>query len=182
MIVDLDDFHETNHRLDLLHALKQANPRFRATLFAVPALCNPRFLETLPAWLELAVHGYLHPDPYECSDWTYERTVQAITDRPPWFVKGFKAPGWQISDDTYQALLDHNWWVADQHLEDRRRPEGLRTYFYEDGGDRWHGHIQNSCGNGLEETWDELLARVTAATHFEWVSERVTPWRAVSLA
>lgn len=173
MIVDLDDFHETNHRLDLLHQLKDTNPLFRCTLFAVPGLGSDRFWESVPDWCELAVHGWLHPDPYECAGWTYERMQQAIDEKPGRFVNGFKAPGWQISDGCYAALLDNGWWVADQHLEDGRRPRGLPVYFYEDGNDRWHGHIQDVCGNGLQERWGELVGRVAAATEFRVCSQAV---------
>ncbi len=59
--------------------------------------------------------------------------------------------------------------MADQHLEDGRRPFGLRAYFYEDGG--WHGHIDNVCGNGIEETWDTVVALVQGAEEFRWCSE-----------
>ena len=85
------------------------------------------------------------------------------------FTRGFKAPGWQISDACYDVLLERGWWVADQHLEDQRRPAGLRTYFYEDGN--WHGHVQNVCGNGLEERWGEVVERVRATTCFRFASE-----------
>ena len=85
-----------------------------------------------------------------------------------YFAEGFKAPGWQISDDCYEVLRDHGWWVEDQHLEDGRRPP-MRVYFYEDGG--WHGHIQNACGNGIEETWLQLREAVLTAPSFELASE-----------
>lgn len=173
MIVDLDDFSEGNHRLDLLHELKLINHLFRCTLFAVPGQGSAGFFAGLPDWLELAVHGWQHPDPYECAGWDEDRMRQLLHEAvvQDHFVRGFKAPGWQISDDCYRVLLEEGWWVADQHLEDRRRPAGLPTYFYEDGEDRWHGHIQSVCGNGLEETWGELSDRVRAAPSFRFVSE-----------
>ena len=176
-VFDFDDFHEQNHRLDLLHQLKEINPAFRVTLFAVPACGTPAFWESVPDWCELVPHGWLHPDPHECQDWTYDemaRYIAAIEHDYPWFVRGFKAPGWQINDDIYRALVDHGWWVADQHLEDHRRPKELPTYFYEDGDDRHHGHIQNVCGNGLEETWEELVARVRTARRFTLCSESLS--------
>jgi hypothetical protein len=107
--------------------------------------------------------------------------MAVLLSAPVRFVEGWKSPGWQISAGTYRALNELGWWVADQHLEDHRRPEGLRTYFYEDGLDRWHGHIQNVCGNGLQETWPVLLEAVTEAPSFEFVSEAVVPW-AVAVA
>src|SRR3954467_508440 len=106
--------------------LKEINPAFKATLFAVPGLGTDEFWDSHPRWIELAVHGWLHPDPYECAKWTVER-MEKLLDEPSvrkHFVNGFKAPGWQISDACYQVLDERGWWVADQHLEDGRRPEG----------------------------------------------------------
>jgi hypothetical protein len=171
VVVDFDDFHEDNHRLDLLHELKRVNPKFRCTLFAVPGRGSDEFWESVPRWCELAVHGWKHDMVDECIEWDYARAARMMLEKPLYFVDGFKAPGWQISDATYRLLNDFDWWVADQHLEDARRPESLLTYFYEDGEDRWHGHIQNVCGNGLEERWDELVERVASAESFRFCSE-----------
>ena len=172
MIVDFDDFHADNHRLDLLYELKEINPKFRCTLFAVPALGTPGFWAAVPEWCELAVHGWKHPDPHECSEWTYERMVELLNEQivEDWFDHGFKAPGWQISDGCYQALEEYGWWVADQHYNDHRRPASI-PFHCEGDGDHWHGHIQNVCGNGLEERWDELVERVRRTEAFEFVGE-----------
>jgi len=173
MVFDWDDFHEHNHKLERLWELKQLRPDFRCTVFAVPGLGSDAFWDSTPDWIELAVHGWVHPDPYECAVWSHSRMEQLL-DEPVvgrYFVDGFKAPGWQISDDCYRVLNDRGWWVADQHLEDRRRPEGLRTYFYEDGN--WHGHIQDVCGNGIEETWGQVVDMVRHAPSFEFASEHV---------
>jgi hypothetical protein len=181
VIVDFDDFHEGNHRLDLLQLLRGANPSFVCTMFAPPALGSVRFWESLPAWIELAVHGWDHGgpscgDPREAEGWSYERAMEVLTGAPSCFVDGFKAPGWQISDGTYEALAGLGWWVADQPYNDGRRPAELRVHRLGDG-DHWHGHIQNVCGNGLAETFDRLLGRVERATEFQFVSEVVAPGR-----
>lgn len=181
MIIDFDDFHETNHRLDLLSELHAANPAFRCTLFAVPALGTPAFWASVPDWCELVVHGWLHPDPREAENWTYDQAIDVLLAAPDGFVEGFKAPGWQISDGTYAALAELDWWVADQPYNDGRRPKGLRVHRLGDG-DHWHGHIQNVCGNGLEETFPDLLDRVRRATSFELVSESVQPWLPAEVA
>ena len=181
MIVDFDDFHETNHRLDLLEQLRAANPMFRCTLFAIPALGSDSFWDAVPEWCELAVHGWRHggpdcSDPREAENWTREEALDVLLSAPARFVDGFKAPGWQISNGTYEALSELGWWVADQPYNDGRRPAGLRVHRLGDG-DHWHGHIQDVCGNGLAETFPELLARVERADSFELVSEVVQPWR-----
>jgi hypothetical protein len=169
MIFDWDDFYESNARMDLLQELKDQRSDFRCTVFAVPGLGSAEFWESVPDWIELAVHGWVHPHPRESENWTYEEMDYFMSMVPPQFVQGFKAPGWQISDGSYQWLLDHGWWVADQAYNDTRRPAGLRVYKLQ--GDSWHGHIQDVCGNGLEETFREVKGLVMEASEFKFVSE-----------
>jgi len=181
LVVDFDDFHEGNHKLDRLHELKSLNPLFRCTLFAVPNRGSDEFWATVPRWCELAVHGWDHPDPYECAEWVdgMMQHVMETTVVRKHFVNGFKAPGWQISDGCYRALARGKWWVADQHYNDLRRPRKLRVHCEGDSGDvrrtgvgeHWHGHIQNVCDNGIEETWDALTAAIAGETEFRFVSE-----------
>lgn len=176
MIFDTDDFHAGNHRLDLLEQLHDANPLFRMTAFAVPGLCPPEFLETVPDWIELAGHGWTHPHPREAEHWSYDQAIDVLLSLPDRFVEGWKSPGWQVSDGTYTALLDLGWWIADHPDNNERRPEGLLTHVY-GAGDHVHTHVQDWGSNGLAESWDTLLPRVAAAASFELVSEVVAPWR-----
>jgi hypothetical protein len=181
MIFDSDDLYEGHDRLDLLFRLRAINPLFRMTAFAIPSKCPRAYLNRLPDWIEVVPHGWLHGDPGsdggECRDWTYDQMVQVIDqlEKNPRWKRGFKAPGWIISDECYEALEDSDWWVADQPYNDDRRPEGLRVHRLGDG-DHIHCHIQNVCGNGLEETWDYLVERVTNAKSFELISEVVQPF------
>ena len=182
MIVDIDDFTEAENRLDLLELLHAANPLFRVTLFAIPALGSDEFWESVPEWCELAMHGWTHPTPREAEHWTYEEACDVLDRRPERFVEGFKAPGWQVSEGTYQALLERDWWIADHWDNDDKRPEGIRAHVitpvagYGADPEHWHGHIPNVCGNGIGEVFHELLPRVQAATSFELISEVVAPW------
>ena len=178
MVFDWDDFAEDNNRYDLLLQLKELRPDFRCTVFAVPALGSLAFWSEVPEWIELAVHGWEHPSPYECASWSYGR-MEALLDEPvvqEFFVEGFKAPGWQISDDCYRVLQERGWWVADHPENNLRRPVGLQCHVAL-GRRHWHGHIQDVCGNGLEETFPAVLDLVREADSFEFLSEAVTPWR-----
>jgi len=184
VIFDTDDFHDTNNRLDLLQQLHDANPLFRMTAFAIPAFCSQEFLDSLPDWIEVAVHGWDHggiacTTADEAKDWTYDEALDVLLAAPGRFVDGFKAPGWQISDGTYLALEDLGWWVADQHYNDDRRPEHLRVHC-EGDGNHIHTHVQNVCGNGLEELFPRLLHRVASADSFELVSEAAVIQTAVA--
>jgi hypothetical protein len=177
VIFDSDDLCEGNDRMDLLQLLKDANPAFRMTAFAIPTKCPDSYLESIPDWIEVVPHGWEHGDPGsdggECRDWTYDdmmRVICAIEDGNDRWNHGFKAPGWIISDDCYEALADMDWWVADQAYNDNRRPDDVRKHIL-GGDDHVHTHIQNVCGNGLQETWGTLLERIASADRFEFVSE-----------
>lgn len=169
---DWDDHCPSNDAMPWMLELKRINPAFKATLFSIPALGGAEFWQGHPDWIEVVPHGWLHPTPYECLYWTREQMQHYVNDPLvlSMGVKGYKAPGWQVNADIYDVLLENGWWVADQHLEDHRRPEGLPVYLYEDG-DNWHGHVQNVVGNGLEETWDTVVDKVRRTTEFLFASE-----------
>jgi peptidoglycan/xylan/chitin deacetylase (PgdA/CDA1 family) len=164
--------------MDLLEQLHGANPLFRMTAFAIPAKCPDSYIESLPDWIEVVPHGWQHGEPpIECKNWSYDEMATVIDEIENFsserWQHGFKAPGWQISDDCYEALDDYGWWIADQPYNDERRPEGLRVHRLNDG-DHVHTHIQDWGSNGLNESWDYLVGRVTMARSFELVSEVVT--------
>lgn len=181
-VFDVDDLYEGHDRMDLLAQLKEANPAFRVTAFAIPALCPDSYIEELPDWIEVVPHGRFHGDPPadggECKNWSYGEMwdlIEHIEASSPRWARGFKAPGWVISNGCYVALDEAGWWLADQAYNDSRRPAGLR--FHREGdGDHVHTHVQNVCGNGLEETFSQLLHRVRYADVFQLVSEVVVPW------
>jgi hypothetical protein len=183
MLVDFDDYCEDENRLDLLHELKTINPAFRCTVFAIPARGTTAFWESTPDWIELAVHGWEHPHPREAENWSFEQAAFVMDYCSELFAHGFKAPGWQISNDTYLAASDRGWWVADHWDNNQRRPTGQLAHVISPAAgamcdpDHWHGHIPNVCGNGIEETFHYLSERVAVAESFELVSEEVTPWK-----
>jgi hypothetical protein len=202
MLFDWDDF-GSNHvisdqcqsrdcraELDRLH---YANPAFRCTLFAIPYEMTAELVEWCQAnkgWVDLAIHGLRHSDNYEASQWSQQEAEAALDwveqTFPGVFVKGFKAPGWQISDGVYQALKQKGYWVADQGYNFERIPEGLKAYinkndeFFSYEGTHesfwvaekaWHGHVWNCCGNGIEETFEHVEQLVRTATEFKTINE-----------
>ena len=200
MVADWDDFganhiisdmcqaHDCRDKLDQLH---YTNPNFKATLFTIPGEMTAELMKWCDAnrgWIELAAHGFYHTSNYECSEMTYEEFDGFMDELggviEPLFVKGFKAPGWQISDGAYQWLQDHDWWVADQSYNDERRPKELQAYVNHNGlfysyKDRvesipaWHGHTWDCVGNGIYETFEHVKNLVQNADSFEFVSEVV---------
>lgn len=171
-ILDADDFSETNNRLDLLFQLKARIPNFKINLFTVPGLCSKEFLDEVKKldWIDMIPHGWLHPDPRECEKWTYRESLEYLDNLKPCnLTHGFKAPGWQISDGMYKALLERGYWVADGHGNENRRPKDLKAYIV-DSPNKIHLHIQNVCGNGLEEKFNELI---NLRGDFQFIDENI---------
>ena len=170
MIFDFDDHCEANNAMPYMTRLKEINPAFKATLFAIPAHGDEDFWNDHPDWIELAGHGWSHPDPREAEHWSYDQAVDVLLALPERFVDGWKSPGWLSSPGVYDACRDMGFWIADQHLADGKRPVDLPAYLWEDG-DNWHGHVQNVCGNGLGETWSKVCELVERAGSFEFASD-----------
>lgn len=160
-LVDVDDFYETNHRLDLIDEIKFRLPDFKATMFTVIGRCSLawlRFVQEQYPWLDMVPHGLVHSTARECEAWDYLTSIHYLNFADGLGItRGFKAPGWQISDAMYQALQVKGYWVADQEYNNHRRPAGLRAYLL-DSPDKLHFHVQNVCGNGLEESLDKILS------------------------
>ena len=190
IIWDADDFganhvisdqcqsHDCRDQLDKFHL---ANPNFKATLFAIPQYTTWDILgwaDDNRDWVELAIHGYWHNSNYECEKMGYQEfdaIIGALEARGfmygTYFKKGFKAPGWQISDDIYKWLDNHGWWVADQAYNDERRPKGLKVYKV--GENSMHHHTWDCMGNGVYEQEQYILDRIKGETDFKFVSEVV---------
>jgi hypothetical protein len=150
IIIDADDFHEGNAKLDVLEALHYETG-MKFNLFTVVGLCSDAFIKKVKAidYIDMIPHGWLHPTPRECEKWTYNEAFQYLF-RIDYLklTRGFKAPGWQISAGTYRALLDFGYWVADQHYNDTRRPPELPVFFHKD---EHHFHIGHMGGHNDNE-------------------------------
>lgn len=192
IISDMCQSHDCRDQLDKFHI---ANPNFKATLFAIPGEMTPELLNWCKAnasWIEIAFHGFFHTSNYECEKMTYDefdinmRASGAAFNLSLYAVRGFKAPGWQISDDIYRWLKDHGWWVADKSYNDSRRPEGLEAYVNREGNDFFvtqglgdveidgqgsHHHVWDCVGNGVYEQEEQILKLIEGETEFRFVSE-----------
>lgn len=175
VISDMCQSHDCRDQLDKFHI---ANPNFKATLFAIPGEMTSELMtwcKANEAWIEVAVHGFFHESNYECETMSYEMfdtLIKSMSYVLGWcFTKGFKAPGWQISDDCYRWLSDHGWWVADQSYNNKRRPVELPVYII--GDNSMHHHTWDCVGNGVYELEESILERIKGETDFRFVSEMV---------
>lgn len=156
IILDLDDFFESNNRLDLLFQLKAQIPNFKVTLFTVPGLCSKEFCQEVAKldWVQLALHGDIHSEK-ECKNWTKEQTLEYLNKYEAWgcFQKIFKAPFWIGSLGLYEGLKEKMYRLAINN-QDVDYPDVYRHYL---NSNNIHGHINNVVGNGLEDILNDIL-------------------------
>jgi hypothetical protein len=163
----------------MLTLFKEVQPKFKATLFSIPGEMTPELLTWAfdnQDWVELAVHGFFHTSNYECEKLTYEEFDEwmnspILSTALSGMVKGFKAPGWQISNDIYRWLADNGYWVADQAYNDPRRPKNLPVYKV--GSETIHTHTWDCVGNGVYELKDRIIDRITRYNDYKFISEVV---------
>ena len=192
LVFDLDDFAEDEDRncLDALIFLKDKFPNLKVTLFAIPFYkdrSQENFFNDVIAkydWIELGIHGWNHHSNFECSQWDYQTAKYLITKayKMGCFKKLFKAPGWQISRDTYGALKELDFICADHKVSaytepnvpnSERRPKGLKIYEI-DHPLMLHGHTWDCVDNGIYELidkWEKDGYPFNQETEFKFITE-----------
>jgi hypothetical protein len=138
---DACDDERTRKDLLRLEDLKADIPTLKVTLFTIPGRCSPTWVREMKVfydWCDLVPHGWMHRNCYECASWKKADCKAALrAAREMGFTtKGFKAPGWQISDGCYEALAEEDYWIADQWYNNERsrkfcihaKSPGLRRY------------------------------------------------------
>lgn len=162
LVVDLDDFCEENTDWDLILKLKKAVPNLKLNLFTIPGKCSWQFIEEMRKieWINLLPHGHIHSSSRECENWSYPASkyhLQSL-EREGW-IKIWKSPGWQTSDNLFMVLKELDWVIADQEYNNERRPQGLRAYLL-DSPYKIHGHIGHWGGgfnsNSLQLIFDSI--------------------------
>lgn len=145
VIVDADDLWDDSSLKGVIE-LKSRIPRLRITLFTIVGRCSRQFIARVKghSWIDMVPHGWLHHSSMECAGWDLAQS-RAYLDRIDGYglTHGFKAPGWQISNGMYAALLERGYWVADQRYNNRRRPADLPAYLI-DAPNKLHGHLRKA--------------------------------------
>ena len=170
--LDLDDFSESNNRLDWLWMLRKEFPYFKVNLFASFGLSSNGFFYYINniKWINLCFHGNKHLNNEEV---TTEELKTAQLDYS--FSKIYRAPFWQLSDKMYKRLeklgykimlhpddsrdgIKFNWNIKDS-------PPFLETLY-------GHGHIQDypsgSKGNGLIQAFENIM-KLPKDTEFKFL-------------
>lgn len=192
IVLDFDDFCEDGNSMDYLFRLRARFPKFKVTLFTIPAKCSPEFLKAVKEvpWIQMALHGHEHL-PVECESWKqHEARTFLLHDYEAGgvfpFVRGFKAPQWRMSQGTINACKELGFWVAN-NAEAASNPNNCdyagSDQYFANGSEitpgshygkyqREHGHI--NClvtNNDIRQYWHYLLNRIPSDATFHFVDD-----------
>lgn len=187
LVLEYDDFHWLNPEncIETIRRFKKLVPNIKLTMFTVPYLRSKALFEN-KEWcyevrelvssgtLEIARHGYLHsPLEYEYCDYDYAIKSLILGDQilnhsGIQFVKVFRGPYWGLNSYTVSALNDLGYTHLYNHIDHSEIGHNFngKVVFY-----NWnlgkappdfnlsigHGHTHNVCGNGIEETFDNVI-------------------------
>ena len=191
LILDFDDFRESENALDMLFRMKGRWPAFKVTLFTIPMQCSKAFLNEVSKlpWIQLAVHGWEHRFK-ECAGWnndtaeTYLRIAQGwVNDEgKPIFVKGFKPPQWVWNQATVDMAVKAGYWLAlnsdsSAMVPGTQIPAEAKSYTCNGpdiGYEREHGHIGClDCHNDLRQIFNDLMDKYPENQEFQFIDEYV---------
>ena len=113
VIASYDDLWEGNDNWDIFVNFHKIFPAFKVTFFVNPGHCSSDFLKKVnQPWTELAYHCENHSGGFK--QWSKEEAKKYLLKYHTeyGFVKGFKAPGWKITQNIIDACKELDFWVA----------------------------------------------------------------------
>jgi len=170
IIIDADDFHEGNHKLPLLESLHKENGMV-FNLFTIPGLCSQHFIREVQKipWIDMIPHGWKHNTSREFQWCSYPEMLEYLDNIEHLkLTRGWKAPGWQISDASYRALLDRKYWVADHPENNHRRPKDLPAFLC---NPEHHFHIGHMGGHNINEIELHLERLMEMRGEFKFIKD-----------
>jgi len=168
--LDLDDFGETNNRLDWLWMLKKEFPKFKINLFTIPNDFFGNFCAYIKSldWIRVCIHGYFHVNNEEIA----EKQLKELKD---FFAPVYRAPYWQLSDKMYQLLKKLDYRIM-LHPDDPR--EGIKYNWNIENSPPplnvlyGHGHVQDYPfgirGNGIIQALGNIM-KLPKDTEFKFL-------------
>lgn len=186
--LDFDDYSPLNHRLDIIRKLRDRYEDFKVTMFLVP--WDIRFNHANggtpishidygewrnitrhaveDGWMQVAIHGLTHA-PREFEDMDAKQAQARLTfaqkfleDAKIEYIHMFKAPQWLLSSEAKKVIEDNGFTV----MEDGYYNWNVKDDFpVELDNVIGHGHVQNVCDNGLEES---LIRIMQIPPDYEW--------------
>lgn len=155
LIVSYDDIYEGNDNWEEFEKLHQEFPELKITFFVITGGCSEEFLKKIKqSWSQLVFHSWEHSGHWQ--KWSVEETKEWLLKyQSLGFEKGFKAPGWKITENIIKACQELDFWICTpqtipvnvKQFWYTYPKEGLREY---DKYDEFYDHIQHQHYDGAK--------------------------------
>lgn len=202
-ILEADDLGFLLPGLDTLQKLKEIYPNFKFTAFTIPMpeillskenikhfseKAYKQWAEIINSWdwLEIAIHGLFHTKVEFTEDYKYtmkqldaiENTFKRIGLK---YKKIFKAPYWQYSWWSLEALRDRGYTICLDRNHPLEVPDGCKTYYYNWSFEeelpnediiKGHGHMYpGKVTNDLDSCFANISRHIPKDANFKFISE-----------
>lgn len=177
IIASYDDLWEGNDNWSTFEEFHKKFPNFKVTFFVNPGQCSNEFLKKVNVeWAELAYHCQNHSGGFK--HWSKDEAKQYLLKYHTEFnfIKGFKAPGWKITQPLIDACKELGFWIASintvpvdidrKYYTFYKKGEGLLEL---DTHIQYYGHLQSyNFHENLKELEEYCLQH---DSEFKFISE-----------
>jgi len=177
IVISYDDLWEGNDKWVVFEKFYAKFPKYKVTFFVNPGQCSPEFLKKIKKpWTELVYHAENHTGSH--MKWSKEESKEKLLkyyDKHG-FVKGFKGPGWRLSQNIIDACKELGFWIASISTIPVEIDKKFYTYYKKGEGlshlpnySQYYGHIQS---HNFNENLKELEEHCNECDpEFRFVSE-----------
>ena len=126
LIISFDDIRESCDRWEAFEKLFQEFPEIKVTFFVITEKSESEFFKKIKTKnTELVFHSFEHSGHW--LDWTVEKAKEWLLKYQNFgFEKGFKAPGWRLTDNIRIACKELGFWLCSSPTI----PVNTKQYWY----------------------------------------------------
>jgi len=179
IVISFDDMWKGNDRWNVFEDLHNKYPNFKVTFFVNPGQCSDEFLKMIKRdWTELVYHAENHTGSH--MSWSKEEAKERLLKNhiEYGFVKGFKAPGWKITQNIIDACKELDFWIASLNTVILNHKKIFYTRYKKGEGlslhkdyTEYYGHMQSYNFNENIKELDEYC--LNNKLDFKFVSEMI---------
>lgn len=112
IVISYDDVYEGNDEWEEFVKLHEEFPNIKLTFFVITGKCSDEFLKKIKTdWIQLVFHSWEHSGVW--LTWTKEEAKEWLLKFQSYgFEKGFKAPGWKLTQNLIDACMELDFWIG----------------------------------------------------------------------
>jgi len=112
LIISYDDLGENNDHWEEFEKFAEKFPDLKITFFVITGQSNEEYFKKIKqSWSQLVFHSWEHSGHW--LKWTKNEAKEQLMKYQKYgFEKGFKAPGWRLTDNIKEACKELDFWIC----------------------------------------------------------------------